>query len=252
MNCRTGIYCLLLILTFFALSVGCITVSPGTNNTSVGQSSTAVQDIIAEQMASVKSDNPIWREAYRMYANMKSTRYSHNTSIDEMQGRYQFDCLGFVNSVMMNADPVAYHDISRGFNASILSYAVYFGELDNGTPNTVGWTKVPHPSDLKPGDICLWLKPDTFDVGHMWIISGEPVINPNRSNEVLVRVLDSTPHVHSDDSRTGSANRTTGLGTGILGMMVDGEGTPIGLYWDGGTSPAGEKDTTIICGRLNR
>jgi hypothetical protein len=36
-------------------------------------------------------------------------------------------------------------------------------------------------------------------------------------------------------------------------MMTDGEGNPIGLYWEGGVSTAaGEKDTTIVCGRLNR
>ena len=35
-------------------------------------------------------------------------------------------------------------------------------------------------------------------------------------------------------------------------MMVDGKRNPIGLYRDGGTSPAGEKDTTMVCGRLDR
>jgi hypothetical protein len=187
-----------------------------------------------------------------MYTNMKTTRYSHNTSINEAQGSYQLDCLGFINSVVMNADPGGYREISQGFNASILSYAAYFGRLEYETPKPDGWMKVAHPADLKPGDICLWLKPNTFDNGHMWIIAGKPVVNPNRSDEVLVRVLDSTPHVHSEDSRTGSINRT-GLGSGILGMMVDGNGSPVGLYWDGGVSTSvSEKDTTIVCGRLNR
>ncbi len=84
----------------------------------------------------------------------------------------------------------------------------------------------------------------------MWIIAGEPRINPKRNDEVLVRIFDSSK-AHNDDSRMGSAF-PLGLGSGILGMMVDAEGNPAGLYWDGGTSPAGEKDTTIVCGRLDR
>jgi hypothetical protein len=206
---------------------------------------------IAGQLAVVKSDNPIWREAYRMFLNMKSTEYVHPPyTVDDVSGVYKFDCLGFVDHVLMDADPVAYKEIGHGINPSIESYAAYFNKLNTAKPDAAGWTKVAHPADLKPGDVCLWLKPTTLDNGHMWIIAGEPKVNPKRSNEVLVRIFDASV-AHSDDSRTGSAYKT-GLGSGILGMMVDAESTPIGLYWEGGVSTAaGEKDTTIICGRLN-
>lgn len=150
---------------------------------------------------------------------------------------------------MMNADPAGYIDIGKGFHPWIESYASYFNKLDTAKPDATGWTKVAHPVDLKPGDICLWLEPNTLKSGHMWIIAGEPKMNPRQSSEVLVRIFDSSK-AHSDDSRTGSVY-PLGLGSGILGMMVDGEGTPIGLYWDGGIGPAGEKGTTIVCGRLN-
>jgi hypothetical protein len=148
-------------------------------------------------------------------------------------------------------DPAGYREIGRGANPSLESYAAYFNRLDAKTPDSLGWTKVIRPADLEPGDICLWLKPVTLDTGHMWIIAGTPSVNPKRTDEVLVRIFDSSS-AHSDDSRTVSVYKT-GLGSGILGMMVDGKGSPIGLYWDGGVSTsAGEKDTTIICGRLNR
>ena len=151
----------------------------------------------------------------------------------------------------MNADMGSYKEIGKDLNPSIESYAAYFNKLDAKIPDARGWTKVTHPIDLKPGDICLWLKPSTLDTGHMWIIAGEPTMNPKRTDEVLVRIFDSTGTVHSNDSRTGSAFKT-GLGSGILGYMVDKEGNPVGLYWEGGTSTgAGEKDTTIVCGRLN-
>ncbi len=207
---------------------------------------------IAGQLAAVRSDNAVWREAYRMFLNMKSTEYVHPPyTVDDALGIYKFDCLGFVDHVLMNADPAVYKEIGRGANPTIESYAGYFNKLDTKIPDTAGWTKVAHPVDLQPGDICLWLKPTTLDTGHMWIIAGTPEVNPKRGDEVLVRIFDASV-AHSDDSRTGSEYKT-GLGSGILGMMKGGDGNPIGLYWEGGVSTAaGEKDTTIVCGRRNK
>ena len=222
-----------------------------TENTGRIITTTAPKENIAEQLASVQSDNPIWREAYRMFRNIKSTEYVHPPyTSDDATGVYRFDCLGFVDHVLMDADMASYKEIGKNVNPSIESYSAYFNKLDAKTPNPSGWTKVTRPADLKPGDICLWLKPSTLDTGHMWIIAGEPKINPKRTDEVIVRIFDSTGTVHTDDSRTGSAFKT-GLGSGILGFMVDRNGNPVGLYWEGGMSTgAGEKDTTIVCGRL--
>jgi hypothetical protein len=208
---------------------------------------------ITEQLTAVNSKSPVWSEASRMFRNIKTTGYVHPPySVDDKAGIYKFDCLGFVDHVLMAADMTSYKAIGKNVNPSIESYSAYFTKLDAKTPNALGWTRVAHPADLKPGDICLWLKPSTLDTGHMWIIAGEPGINPKRTEEILVRIFDSTGTSHSNDSRANSAFRT-GLGSGILGFMVDGEGNPIGLYWEGGVSTsAGEKDTTIICGRLNR
>ena len=217
----------------------------------VSQTTAPPAQNIADQLAAVKSTNVIWREASRMFSNIKATEYVHPPyTVDDAAGIYRFDCLGFVDHVLMNADPTAYKEISRGVNPSIESYAGYFNKLDTVKPDAEGWTRVVRPVDLKPGDVCLWLEPSTLDTGHMWIIAGEPTVNPKRNSEVLVRIFDSSK-AHSDDSRMGSVY-PLGLGSGILGMMVEWEGNPIGLYWDGGTSPAGEKGTTIVCGRLDR
>lgn len=221
----------------------------GTGTPSSGTSAEILS--IREQLAEVKSDSAVWREAYRMFLNMKATEYVHPPyTVDEADGIYKFDCLGFVDHVLMNAAPRAYKEIGRGANPSIESYAAAFDKLDTKSPIALLGTKVEHPLDLQPGDICLWLAPTTLDTGHMWIIAGEPKVNPKRTDEVLVRIFDaSVPH--SDDSRTGSVNKT-GLGSGILGMKVDSDGNPVGLYWEGGVSTAaGETGTTIVCGRLN-
>ena len=212
----------------------------------------AGKETIAEQLASVQSDSPVFREAYRMFRNIRTTEYVHPPyTDDDATGTYKFDCLGFVDHVLMGTDMASYREIGKNVNPSIGSYAAYFNQLDEKRPNALGWTKVARPADLKPGDICLWLKPSTLDTGHMWIVAGIPVLNPKRPDEVMVRIFDSSV-AHSDDSRTSSTFKT-GLGSGILGYMVDGGGNPVGLYWEGGVSTsAGEKDTTLVCGRLNR
>jgi hypothetical protein len=272
MDCRFAALCLLPAIVLFAASAGCTSAqtiqglytpaaanmtSVATGNTlpaitgSSGHSVGPVTPEIEEQLAGVTAGNAIWREAYRMFLNIKSTDYVHPPyTVDDAAGIYRFDCLGFVDHVLMNADAGGYKVIGKGLNPSIESYAAYFNSLDTTKPDAAGWTRVVRPVDLKPGDVCLWLTPGTLDTGHMWIIAGEPIVNPKRGTEVLVRIFDSSK-AHSDDSRTGSAY-PLGLGSGILGMMVDGEGNPAGLYWDGGTSPAGERSSTIVCGRLNK
>lgn len=215
--------------------------------------SPSVPDSIAAQLASVRSTNPVWMEAYRMFRNTRSTEYVHPPyTDDDAAGIYKFDCLGFVDHVLVNATPAAYREIGNGANPSIESYAAAFNKLDTKSPIALLGTRVEHPRDLQPGDVCLWLKPSTLDTGHMWIIAGEPAVNPKRTDEVMVRIFDSTGTAHSSDSRTGAADKT-GLGSGILGFMVDEAGDPVGLYWEGGMSTgAGERDTTIVCGRLTR
>jgi hypothetical protein len=272
MDCRNPVLCLFLLLVLAVTFAGCTsspsqqgspapvatahstektTLPEGTPVTSHTTTPATARDI-GEQLAAVKSENPVWKEAYRMFNNIRSTEYVHPPyTVDDAAGVYKFDCLGFVDHVLMNADPAGYKVIGKGVNPSIESYAGYFNKLDTTKPDAAGWTKVAHPADLKPGDICLWLEPTTLDTGHMWIIAGTPTVNPKRTNEVLVRIFDSSV-AHSDDSRSGSADKN-GLGSGILGMMVDNEGNPIGLYWDGGkSSSAGERATTIVCGRLSR
>ncbi|MCX6692861.1 MAG: hypothetical protein NTW33_12665 [Methanoregula sp.] len=271
MDNRFSAVCFFLILALLAVSAGCASAPAqqgvtapvsktlgSAEKTVPAEKETASRPTappamsIADQLSAVKSDNAIWREAYRMFRNMRSTEYVHPPyTVDDAAGVYKFDCLGFVDHVLMNADPAAYKEIGRGVNPSIESYSGYFTKLDTTTPNALMWTKVAYPIDLKPGDVCLWLKPSTLDAGHMWIIAGEPKVNPKRGDEVLIRIFDSDG-VHSDDSRT-AAGLKNGLGSGIMGMMVDDVGNPIGLYWEGGSSTgAGEKDTTIVCGRLNQ
>ena len=206
---------------------------------------------ITEQLASVRSTNPVWIEAYRIFNNMKTTEYIHTTTVDEAKGIYKFDCLGFVDYVLKNGTKEAFKSAGHGYERpELVVYANYFKKC-NEAPNADGWSRVAHPIDLKPGDICLWQKTTADSVGHMWIIAGTPKVNPERKDEVLVRIFDSDG-VHGDDSRAAKSYKY-GLGSGVMGMMVDTQGNPIGLYWQGGNlTSTGTLDPTIVCGRYNK
>ena len=126
MDSRFPTICLVLVLVLFAALAGC-TSNPAQQDATTPVSTrpvftekavpavtdTTVHPIpstlnIADQLAAVKSDSTAWREAYRMFLNMKSTEYVHPPyTIDDAAGIYKFDCLGFVDHVLMNADPAA-------------------------------------------------------------------------------------------------------------------------------------------------
>lgn len=265
MDYKTPALFLVLILVMAATTAGCMSVSAknvtiaktkipaGSEKVTRTTATSPAHERIVQQLASVKSGNVVWTAAYRMFSNMRSTEYIHPPYfVDKTDGIYMFDCLGFVDHVLMDADISSYRTIGNGTNPSIESYAGYFGTRDTVTPDASGWTRVAHPADLAPGDICLWLTPGTLDNGHMWIVAGTPSVNPERTSEVLVRIFDSTDAAHSGDSRTEAAD-TTGLGSGVLGMTIDNTGNTTGLYWEGGTGQVvGERYKTIVCGRLNK
>jgi hypothetical protein len=109
--------------------------------------------------------------------------------------------------------------------------------------------RVSNPLELRPGDIIVWLKPDSSDTkstGHIMIVSGDPRENQERKGEVLVRVIDSTTSLHSGDSKSPGQ---TGLGEGVIGIVMDSSGDPTGYYWRGGES-SGLHETEMVFARI--
>lgn len=181
-------------------------------------------------------------EAERQLARMNSSDYTHTTHVDEENGTYDYDCSGFVGYALSRADPCAFSVLlHKGFNVRLHKRPdtgnFYYHLLQFGPdPGSGGWMRVSTPLELRPGDIIVWLKPDSSDAnstGHIMIVAGDPIENPKRTGEVLVRVIDSTKSMHSSDTRSPGQ---TGLGKGIIGIMTDSSGSPTGYYWRGGKS----------------
>lgn len=190
-------------------------------------------------------------EADRIWDNMKSTTYDHKTNVDEADGIYDFDCSGFIDYVLSKVRPGARAAIPHQGHIRPLAddFYHYFMNLSD-KPNNAGWSRIERPIDLLPGDIIAWLQSplsrDHQDTGHIMMVESMPSVNPMRTEEVLIPVIDSTVSPHANDTRP---EGSTGLGMGTIGINVNGTGNPLGFYWHNGESTKMEP-TKIAFGRI--
>jgi hypothetical protein len=190
-------------------------------------------------------------EAARQVAAMKLTAYEHTTFIDEASGTYKYDCSGFLGYALSRALPVQFAAVrSFGVVERPLAkhYETFFASIEPGAKKG-GWSRVARAIDVQPGDVVAWLKPADLvssNTGHVMIATGPATLNPKRADEIIVPITDSSASFHGPaDSRYPSA---TGLGRGAIGILVDGDGAPLGYRWTGGMS-AKEYATAIAIGR---
>ena len=182
-------------------------------------------------------------EAEHILSTVKSSNYRHAAHVDENRGVYDFDCSGFVNYVLQQTLPddlAAIKFLANPFGrARAQDYYYYFAGLGSGNVGG-GWRGIARPSDLLPGSVIAWLKSpnsDSDDTGHIMIVRTNPVADLKHSNEILVAVIDSTRSPHAQDSRV---NGTTGIGTGIISLVVNTTGNAIGFRWRDGESKVTE------------
>ena len=190
-------------------------------------------------------------EGQRELGTLRTTRYDHRLAVEEREGRFDFDCSGFLDYALSRVDPEALKFVpvtSKTKKRPLAQdfYALFDGLGEGGRGP---WRPVRHPRNLKPGDIVAWLKApesDSHNTGHVMLVREHAYPNPGRSDEILVPIIDSTMSPHGEDSRP---KGRTGLGTGLIGILVDGDGRPLAYRWKGGQSKQAV-ETGIAFGRL--
>jgi hypothetical protein len=191
-------------------------------------------------------------EAARELAAMKESTYSHTTNVVEATGTFDYDCSGFIDYALGRVLPAQLASLAsaQGVSRPLAKHYEAFFESIPASTNKGGWTRVGRAIDLRPGDVVAWLKPAdvvSTNTGHVLMVRLAPTVNPARADEVLVPIYDSTASPHgSTDSRAPSGE---GLGTGTIGVLVDGKGAPVGYRWTGGTSVKLEY-TSVALGHL--
>lgn len=176
---------------------------------------------------------PLHEEGARMLSAMRTTLYSHKTSIDETAGRFDFDCSGFVGYALARSKRAAYDELRAAtVKRPLAKHFVEFFKTSHAH-----WRTVHRAIDLVPGDVIAWLKPadvKTKNTGHVMIVREPPHVDKKHPDVIVVPIIDSTgvPHGSSDSRK---ATKATGLGTGEVLLIVDDDGAPIGYRWSRGS-----------------
>lgn len=149
---------------------------------------------------------------------------------DTKKGVYIVDCSAFVDKILQNVCPRAYSSLVDATGADAPAskhYYNFFTELASD-PDSY-WNKVDDVGNLRAGDILVIRYKNRHGIetgGHVMVVMNQP----ERDTDVYyVRVADSAPTRHSDDTREYD---TSGIGIGTLLLKANSRnGQPIAYAW---------------------
>jgi hypothetical protein len=178
-------------------------------------------------------DTLLAAEARRELSAMRSTDYTHEVTVDEASGVFDYDCSGFVDYALIRVLPAHFREFQAATSTRprAQDFVTYFTGDAYSLP--ADWAKVAHVADLLPGDIVAWLAvPDDYgDTGHVMLVRNPPRADLTIAGAYDVDIWDATLDVHgTDDSRIGQGN-ATGLGTGTIVLYADASGAPTNHSW---------------------
>lgn len=164
-------------------------------------------------------------------ATLRYTTYKlGGKRFDSEKGVYVVDCSGFVDHVLKETSPHAYSSLVSATGADTPAsqhYYSFFTELSTDGDNY--WSKIKNVDDLRAGDILVFRYKNRRGIatgGHVMVVMNKPL----RAQEVfLVRVADSAPTRHSEDTRPG---HHSGIGIGTLLLKANSRtGQPAAYAW---------------------
>jgi cell wall-associated NlpC family hydrolase len=146
------------------------------------------------------------------------------------RGVYVLDCSDYVDNVLQAVDPKAYSGLVNYMGTdrpTSQHYYDFFTELDSDNSQH-GWTRIKDVDQLLPGDVLVFRYKRGMHAtgGHVMIVMDKPISD---DNVYLVRVADSAPSGHSQDTRQPN---TSGIGIGTLLLKADpASGRPSAYAW---------------------
>jgi hypothetical protein len=192
----------------------------------------------------------------RIAESLRESKYNHATVVDEREGRYEFDCSGFVTWVLRRTAPGAHAALlSRSLKQRPLARDYYWeiarAPLGEKTPR--GMRRISRIDEAEPGDIVAWLKPAQLrspHTGHVGFLLERPRALPELEHAYVVRIADASSYQHDEDDRVGTGR--TGFGSGVILLIADPRtGQPKAYGWFGRRS-AYLFETPIALGRVTR
>lgn len=159
--------------------------------------------------------------AHKTVATLSYSAYKlGGNRFDVSRGIYVIDCSSYVDHILKAVSPHAYSSLvnSTGSDSPTSQhYYEFFKHLSFKTKQY--WNKVEAVEELEPGDILVFRKKTAARHtvrGHVMLVMEKPVVQDNGA--FWVRVADSTPYRHSEDTREAHEG---GIGIGTLLLKVN-------------------------------
>jgi hypothetical protein len=183
------------------------------------------------KFASRVDDTHLADFAGKTVANLNYSSYKlGGKRFDPKQGVYILDCSNFVDHLLQEASPRAYSSLVSATGADTPAsqqYYNFFKELADDTDSY--WNKIEDIEQLRAGDILVFRYKNSRGVqtgGHVMVVMNTPL---HDSNVYLVRVADSAPTRHSEDTRQ---HDESGIGIGTLLLKSNPKtGKPSAYAW---------------------
>lgn len=155
---------------------------------------------------------------------------------DTNKGIYIIDCSRFVDSILKKTYPHAYSNLVNATGTSTPTtqhYYNFFNKLPEKPKKHIYWNYIEQIKQLRPGDILVFRYKNLTGrktAGHMMVIMNKPI--RTSSHTFLVRVADSAPIRHSEDTRL---RHESGIGIGTLLLKLNPlTGKPTAYAWEKG------------------
>jgi hypothetical protein len=169
--------------------------------------------------------------------HLRHNRYKlGGTYFNSSSGVYTIDCSNYVDHLLRTADPGAYWNLktqTRCYTPTSKDYYAFFTELSPDKAKH-DWLRIEQVKNLVAGDILVFRYKHLSDrraAGHVMVIMAQPKNLHKQRNVYLVRVSDSAPTRHSNDTRP---PHTSGIGIGTLLLKTDSKGKPYAYAWKEG------------------
>lgn len=159
------------------------------------------------------------------------------SKFDTSSGVYIVDCSNYVDQILQAVSPHAYLSLVNWSGAETPTtqhYYDFFSDLSNDPY----WDRINDVENLRPGDIIVFRYVSHYKKrhraggtrGHVMVVMDKPI---KVQNGFLVRVADSAPTGHSQDTRPA---HVSGIGIGTLLLKVNPKtGKPAAYAWRTGS-----------------
>lgn len=160
---------------------------------------------------------------------------------DSSKGIYIVDCSNYVDRILHAVSPSAYLHFENSMRTDSPSSSHYF-QFFSKLRHDPYWSKVKNVKELQAGDVLVFKGNSAISTnrrharrhrrssptreGHVMVVMDTPV---NQNGAYLVRVTDSAPVGHSEDTR---AVHVSGIGIGTMLLKVNPKtGQPLAYAW---------------------